>query len=194
MVFYDRAVYILFPQGSTPVDAQAIKPKRIQLQSPRKLKRFQNIIRGLARSTYDEETVYSRDALLFRFRNGMLDLRQRLALSEPVECFLRTSLNTESEHVAVRFAHDRELINRNRINAAFAAPSKREFTFDYAVANIVNALPIKQKMIVRQIHGTVTGVIELLHLAQHMLRGTAAPSAFGNGWNIAIDAMIGAPS
>src|SRR5208283_4190809 len=145
-----------------------------QLQPCCKAEALYDIRFGLARRANHKKTVYSCDAVTFCFTNGMLNLRQRLVLPQPIQYRLRSCLNTECQHAAVGLVHDRELINCGRIDPTFASPAKLQFTFNNAVANVVDTLTIEKKMVIRQINRFITSITQLLHLTQDMLRNGIA--------------------
>ena len=98
----------------------------------------------------------SLDAASLGFTDCVFDLRQRLALVEPVENLLRPRFHAESQKVAVRFAHDGKLIHRDGVHPAFAAPLKCQFVVDDILANRADAIPLQQKMVVRQIDRAIS--------------------------------------
>src|SRR5262249_3636320 len=110
------------PQGRASIDAEAIEPKRIQLEFGAEAEAFNNISLEFAGRPHQEKSVRSLDATPLGFTDRVFNLCQRLALVEPVENLLRPGFYTKREEVAVRLTHDGKLIHRDGIHPAFAAP------------------------------------------------------------------------
>ena len=132
------------------------------------------------------------DAVALGLSNRMFDLVEALPLLEPVQYLLAARFHAEGQHGAVGLAHDRELVDCYRVDAAFAAPAELEPTINHALADRFDTLALKQEVVIGEIDRPVAIIIELLHLGQNVLRRATTPLTIGKRRNVAVDARIGA--
>ncbi len=84
-----------------------------------------------------------------------------------------------------------ELVDGNRIDPTLAAPAELQLAVDDPLADLADALALQQKVVVREVDRAVALVVQLLHLAQHVLRRAATPFAIGQSGDVAVDTPIG---
>ena len=95
------------------------------------------------------------DALPLRFTDRVLHLFQGLLLVQPVQDLLGARLHPKGQKIAVGLFHERQLINRDRIHPAFAAPVELQAAFNDAVANFADALAVQEKVIIGQVNRAI---------------------------------------
>ena len=178
------------PQRRAAINTQPVETERVELEPGAETEALQDVLLGFAGGTHQEKSVRPFDAAPLGFADRLFDLRQRLPLVEAVQDFLRARFDAEGQKIAVRLAHDGQLIHRDGIHAAFAAPLERELVVNDVLANRADAVALQQEMIVGQINRAVALVVELLHFAEDMLRRPKTPFAIGQRGDVAINAGV----
>src|SRR5207247_10964785 len=73
-----------------------------------------------------KQPVHDLNAGLFGIAHRLLDLFQRLLLSQPIEHLLAATLDAEHERATVRFGHRGKQMLGDGVHPAFTAPLNRD--------------------------------------------------------------------